>query len=93
LWRVPGSKQETARAALAARIARLLAEGERWPVAPRGEQGRTRPLRGGDVAVLMHTNEHARQVADALAEAGVKVALERAGLLDRAECRRPRRCR
>lgn len=86
LWRVPGSKQETARAALAARIARLLAEGERWPVAPRGEQGRTRPLRGGDVAVLMHTNEHARQVADALAEAGVKVALERAGLLDRAEC-------
>lgn len=85
LWRVIGSNAETAAAALAGRIAGLLKERERWQVAPRGEQGRTRPLAGGDIAVLTLINRDAERLAGALA-AGLKVALERAGLLGRAEC-------
>lgn len=86
LWRVIGSNAETTAAALAGRIAGLLKEREAWQVAPRGEQGRTRPLAGGDIAVLALTNRDAERLAGALAAAGLKVALEREGLLGRAEC-------
>jgi ATP-dependent helicase/nuclease subunit A len=85
LWRVPGKNGELARAALAARIAGMIDAGAAMPIAPRGEE-HTRPLRGGDIAVLLRKNDHAREVADALAAVGLKVALERGGLLDCAEC-------
>lgn len=86
LWRVLGSNAESATQALAARIAQLLEDRDAWLVAPRGEQGRTRPLAGGDIAVLALTNRHAEAIARALAGAGIKVALERDGLAGRAEC-------
>ena len=86
LWRVPGRNAGLAQAALAARIARMVREGETMPVAARDEVWRTRPLRAGDIAVLVRKNDHARDLAAALAASGLKVALERDGLLDRAEC-------
>jgi ATP-dependent exoDNAse (exonuclease V) beta subunit len=52
LWRVIGSKAETAATALAGRIEGLLQEREAWQVAPRGQHGGIRPLTGGDIAVL-----------------------------------------
>jgi ATP-dependent helicase/nuclease subunit A len=86
LWRVAGSRAETAAAALAGRVARLLKERDAWQVAPRSEQGRTRSLAGGDIAILALTNRDAERLAGALAARGLKVALERDGLLTRAEC-------
>lgn len=86
LWRVIGSKAETAATALAGRIEGLLQEREAWQVAPRGQHGGIRPLTGGDIAVLTLTNSDAERLAGALAAAGLKVALEREGLLSRAEC-------
>lgn len=86
LWRVTGSDVETASAALAGRIAGVVRQREAWLVAPRGEQGRTRPLAGGDIAVLALTNRDAERLASALAATGLKVALQREGLLGRAEC-------
>ena len=86
LWRVPGSNFGTVFAALAARVARLVAEGAAMPVALRDRPSETRPLRGGDVAVLVRSNRNAEAVATALAATGLKVALARDGLLERAEC-------
>lgn len=85
LWRVTGNNADAA-AALAGRIARMLAESAAWQVAPRHQHGATRALRGGDIAVLTLSNAAAEATAGALAAAGLKVALERDGLLQRAEC-------
>ena len=85
LWRVHGKNKETAWRALAQRIARVLQERDKWPVEPHGETA-LRPIRGGDIAILVRSNENASEVADALAAVGLKVALARGGLLSRAEC-------
>jgi ATP-dependent exoDNAse (exonuclease V) beta subunit len=85
LWRVHGKNKEIAWRALAQRVARVLQERDRWPVQPPGET-MLRPVRGGDIAILVRTNDNAAEVADALAEAGLRVALARGGLLSRAEC-------
>jgi len=85
LWRVHGKNKTLAGRALAQRVAQVLRERERWPVQPQGG-ATTRPIRGGDIAILVRINSDAAAVADALAAAGLKVALSRGGLLSRAEC-------
>lgn len=85
LWRLHGGKVEEAAAALASGVAGLLAAREAWPVPPWDKRA-PGPLRGSDIAVLCRTNDSARRVAEALAAAGLKVALGRSGLLARAEC-------
>lgn len=85
LWRVHGRNKEIACRALAQRVARVLEERGSWSVQPHGEPT-LRPVRGGDIAILVRTNDNASEVADALAAAGLRVALARNGLLSRAEC-------
>lgn len=50
---------------------------------PKG--GTERPARGGDVAVLCRTNDQVLQLAAALSRRGIRVAVERSGLLDQPE--------
>lgn len=85
VWRLQGGQQDEAHAALAAGVVRMLREAAAWPVADR-DTGDIRPLRGGDIAILMRSNDACAAVASQLAAQGVKVALSRPGLLARAEC-------
>jgi ATP-dependent exoDNAse (exonuclease V) beta subunit len=85
VWILRGGKQEEAHAALAGGVARMLAEPEAWQVADRASN-RLRPLRGGDIAVLVRTNDACATIASKLTKLGVKVALSRPGLMERAEC-------
>jgi ATP-dependent helicase/nuclease subunit A len=84
LWRVAGNNKGIAAQALAQRVARVLRERDRWRVQPSGEAD-LRPIRGGDIAILVRSNDTAVTIADALASAGLRVALARDGLLSRAE--------
>ncbi len=85
LWRVGGSNKENASAMLAGRVARLL-DRDKWQTTFRMPPGATRAICGGDIAVLALTNAGAETIASALSQAGLKVALERNGLLRQAEC-------
>lgn len=80
LWSMSGKNAGERTAALAAHVANLLAEPAAWPVATKGSD-ETRPARGGDVAILCRSNGQVGAVAQALAAAGLRVAVDRAGLL------------
>lgn len=86
VWRVEGSNADIAARTLAARVAKLLSDPARWRIVPRSGPDDACPLAGGDIAILTLTNRNAERLAAALSAAGLKVALERPGLLDRAEC-------
>lgn len=81
LWRLSGRNVGDACAALAGGVKRVLAEG--WLVQER--DGRLRPARGSDIAILCRTNTRCDAVAQALAAQGLKVAIPRQGLLDTPE--------
>jgi ATP-dependent helicase/nuclease subunit A len=85
LWRLHGRSSASAANALASGVAAMLADRAAWPV-PYWDGRAPGPLRGSDIAVLCRSNDSAREVAEALAAAGLKVALGRGGLLGRAEC-------
>lgn len=78
-----GKRKDERTAMLASRIAGLLADPAGWPVTERS--GATRGARGGDVAVLCRSNAQVSDLAAALAAHGVRVAVERSGLLDQPE--------
>ncbi|WP_043540527.1 UvrD-helicase domain-containing protein [Salinarimonas rosea] len=80
VWSMAGKNAGERTAALAAHVAGLLAEPEAWPVGIKGTE-KTRPARGGDVAVLCRSNDQVEKIAQALADAGLRVAVDRAGLL------------
>lgn len=86
VWRLDGRNADTAARTLAARVAKLLSDPARWRIVPRSGPDDACPLAGGDIAILTLTNSNAERLAAALSAAGLKVALERPGLLDRAEC-------
>lgn len=71
-------------ASVAGGVIETLAEGDKWLVARDGE---TRPLAAGDIAILCRTNADCLAIADELAAAGVKVAIERGGLFGALEVR------
>lgn len=83
VWPLSGKKKEERTDDLAARVAGLLREPDAWPVKPKG--GAVRPARGGDVAVLCRSNDQVLQLAAALSWRGIRVAVERTGLLDQPE--------
>jgi ATP-dependent exoDNAse (exonuclease V) beta subunit len=83
VWPLAGRKKEERTDDLAGRIAGLLREPAAWSVNPK--DGDLRPARGGDVAVLCRSNEQVLQLAAALSRRGLRVAVERPGLLDRPE--------
>ena len=85
VWRLAGSNKEKRAAALAAAVAAMLRASEEWMV-PGRRGAPPAKLRGGDVALLCRSNANAAMLAAALAAAGLKVALGREGLLQRAEC-------
>jgi ATP-dependent helicase/nuclease subunit A len=79
-WTVTGSNREARAEALALMVAGLLSEREAWPVVPR--RGPARSARGGDIAILCRANDQVAALARALSAQGLRVAVERAGLLD-----------
>ena len=82
-WTMAGSNKETRAAALADMVAGLLAEADSWPMVPR--HGEARAVRGGDIAILCRSNGAVADLARALSARGLRVAVERTGLLDQAE--------
>lgn len=85
LWQLHGKNTALAANALASGVMAMLADRAAWPV-PDWVGRAPGPLRGSDIAVLCRSNDSARAVAEALAAAGLRVALGRGGLLGRAEC-------
>ncbi|MCB0629132.1 MAG: UvrD-helicase domain-containing protein [Saprospiraceae bacterium] len=51
------------------------------------DEGRWRPARAGDVAILCRSNSECQQIAEALHRAGLKAAISRSGLLSTAEAK------
>lgn len=82
-WTMTGKKKEERTAMLASRIAGLLGEPDAWPVS--NKDGSLRNARGGDIAVLCRGNAQVTDLAAAVAAYGIRVAVERPGLLDRPE--------
>lgn len=80
-----GRTQDPFFAALAAGVRMLLNASDKWQITESGMKG-TRPLVGSDIAILCRSNSRRRLVANALAQAGIRVATERSGLLETAEC-------
>ncbi len=85
VWWLKGKKQEQALAGLAAGIANILKNPERWPVLDRNTK-QLRPITGSDIAILCTFNDHRFKTARALVEQGLTVATERDALLDTEEC-------
>ncbi len=71
-------------ASVAGGVIDALANGAEWRVVT---DGATRLLGPGDIAILCCTNDDCLKIADALAAAGVKVAIERVGLFGTLEVR------
>ena len=71
-------------ASVASGIRDVLASGAEWAIA---RDRTTAPLGAGDIAVLCRSNDHCLAVANALATAGMKVAIERSGLFGTLEAR------
>ena len=82
-WRLGGKNKDERAAAFAGQVAGLLRDREHWRVGADG--GGTRPARGGDIAVLCRSNGQVAALAAAFASQGLRVAVERTGLLDQPE--------
>ncbi|WP_298398324.1 exodeoxyribonuclease V subunit beta [Sphingobium sp.] len=83
IWGASGKNKGERTALLAARVAGLLKQADQWPVSLK--DGTSRDARGGDIAVLCRGNIQVSDLAAALAGHGVRVAVERPGLLDQPE--------
>lgn len=83
VWTLTGSRKEDRTEELASQINGLLNDPDAWQVMPKG--GAERPARGGDVAVLCRTNDQVLQLAAALSQRGIRVAVERSGLHNQPE--------
>ncbi len=80
LWRCQGNVLEQCFSALASAIREAI-HGENVRRVEDPESGILRPLRGSDIAILSRKNDHCSQIANELAERGLKVAMNRDGLL------------
>ncbi|MDZ4834584.1 MAG: UvrD-helicase domain-containing protein [Candidatus Melainabacteria bacterium] len=85
VWWLKGKKQEQALAGLAAGIADVLRNADKWPVLDRNTK-QVRPIKGSDIAILCTYNDHRFKTARALVDQGLTVATERDALLDTEEC-------
>jgi ATP-dependent exoDNAse (exonuclease V) beta subunit len=83
VWEMSGKNKGLRIEMLASRVAGLLADADAWPVSAR--DGSTRRGRGGDVAILCRSNSMVSELAAALSAQGVRVAVERGGLLHQPE--------
>jgi ATP-dependent exoDNAse (exonuclease V) beta subunit len=83
IWDIGGSNREVRAGALARQVTAMLADAAAWPVLLKG--GETRAIRGSDVAILCRNNDQITAFAQALSAFGVRVAVERDGLLAQPE--------
>lgn len=83
VWTLAGSNKDLRTEDLASQIAGLLHDGTGWQVEPK--LGVTRTALGGDIAILCRSNDQVLQLASALSRRGMRVAVERSGLLDQPE--------
>lgn len=83
-WRLEGKNKELVAGALARGIQKLLEDPATTPVQDR-KTGLTRPLKAGDIAVLVRDNISARDVSAALSALGIRVAIPRPGLVSTPE--------
>ncbi|MGO8739731.1 UvrD-helicase domain-containing protein [Rhodoblastus sp.] len=77
VWHLQGTTIGARATALANGLMDRLARADEWRVA---ENGQSRPLAPGDIAILCATNNRCTELSNALASFGLKVALERDGL-------------
>lgn len=83
LWNCEGRKLSTCYDSLASAVRELLRSGR----TVYNKVSKTfEPLKGSDIAVLCRFNSRCEGVANALSQAGLKVAMTRNGLLDTPEC-------
>ncbi len=82
-WDIAGRNKTIRTELLAARITGLLAKPELWPVFPKAEPARA--ARGGDIAILCRGNAQVADLAMELSSQGLRVAVERDGLLSQPE--------
>ena len=80
LWVLEGKSKVTDTEALSAGVERMLAHPEATMVVDRATD-ETRPVRPGDIAILVATNEEATQIAEKLHRRGIRSAIARPGLL------------
>ena len=83
-WELAGSNQEVAAGALACGVQRLLSDPASTPILDRKTE-RVRPLKPGDIAVLVRDNQSARDLSDSLSGLGIRVAMPRPGLVSTPE--------
>ena len=84
VWHLQGKTIGSRAMALAHGIKERLAQPDNWRVA---EDGKSRPLAPGDIAILCATNSRCLSLSTALASFGLTVALERGGLFGTPEAR------
>lgn len=82
VWHAPARKLADRALEIAAGVQAALTQPEEWLV---GAIGGARPLRAGDIAILCRTKPRVALVAAALSELGIKVAVERVGLVNMPE--------
>lgn len=80
VWSLDAGNGDEDAAAIAEGVQRLLATPEETPIEER-ETGSTRPLRPGDIAILVCTNAEAARITVALARRGMSASVSRDGLM------------
>jgi len=85
LWRCEGKVLEECFTAVASAVREFI-HGEDVSEIEDPQSGQLRALRGSDIAILCRKNDHCSKIATALADTGLKVAMNRDGLLDSPEC-------
>lgn len=84
VWALETSKVDDDAEAVAEGVRRMLDDPHATPVLDRATK-EVRPVRAGDVAVLVTTNEWAAKLASALHARGIRAAIARAGLFETPE--------
>jgi len=84
VWLLAGGRKDQRSAALAHGIAELLRTPEKLLVADR-ETGELNPVKAGDIAVLCRSNKACREIAEALAQYGIRASVGRGELFAQTE--------
>lgn len=82
VWWLEGESWKAAVDSLTSGVRSMLDASGRWQIADRNG---TRPVHGGDIAILCRSNARCVEVATALAAAGLKVGVARENLMDQPE--------
>lgn len=82
VWLVSSKKLDDRALEVAAGVQNALGSAEEWLVE---KDGVVHPLRSGDIAVLCRSSDRVSRIAEALSTLGIKVAVERAALLQTPE--------